>query len=703
VTEAPSPAVPFDPATVRAVHALCYQNRPGEAIRLLETLEPRTREERAEVHLHRGYAEYLLGNLAQSRIENIRALRLTAPCSDFRVMIRHNLVTVLRKTGQTRRAIAQANRCLADAMHAGCSDSRLAAIHNMLGKIHRMAGHMSEAIACFERGRGLAREATRIATRNNFVIALLYLAESYLQLDRPEEARAALGGPDPFRSGEVAARYTADRETVAAWLDVIEGHLGSAEARIEAWKAASILQEPDSQRLQTLVEVEWALAAGHGERALQILEPVWTRIGTHGFSTEHDLWFARLYAEVLLGAERARESLEAARIATALAPGISAADEAAAFRVAGCAARALGDREQADRCFEDARRVLEGTELARERRLLDQARANGSGRAVVRAAALQPTVREPQQLVLKDGRVLLSQDPHLVAAIRFAARDDIPVVIEGETGTGKELVAHLMHELSPLAEGPFVIVDCTTLAEDLAEAELFGSVRGSYTGALRDRTGLLGEAHNGTVFLDELSELSQRIQAKLLRTLQEGVYRRLGETQWRACKARFVAASNRPLQGLVSQGALKPDLYFRLLGHRIRLSPLRERPEEITLLATTYARSAGSLGITARALSLLRAQEWPGNVRELQTVVRLAVSRCGPGRWLDAEHFDRGSSSSPGPVSAESDLRAVRLNAERQTLERLLLKHGGNVRMAAAEIGISRQALYKALKRVHLP
>ncbi|TMQ70186.1 MAG: sigma-54-dependent Fis family transcriptional regulator [Candidatus Eisenbacteria bacterium] len=282
---------------------------------------------------------------------------------------------------------------------------------------------------------------------------------------------------------------------------------------------------------------------------------------------------------------------------------------------------------------------------------------------------------EARRFELHDGRPFVTSDRDLVERLRRAAENRLPVLLEGETGTGKERVARLLHEMRAAPQGPFVVVDCTTLTESLAEAELFGVARGAFTGAVADRIGLIASADGGTLLFDELPELSLSAQSKLLRLLQEGTYRRLGEARPRQVKAR---------------GALKADLFFRLHGYRIRIRPLRERPDDVALLAREFATTEGLAGVTPAALTTLLACPWPGNARQLEMLIRVAASTLGPGRWLDRDLV----------VSLLDDApKMVTPSAERQRLKTMLDAHSGNVAATARALGLSRQGLYKALHR----
>src|SRR5262245_16250929 len=220
----------------------------------------------------------------------------------------------------------------------------------------------------------------------------------------------------------------------------------------------------------------------------------------------------------------------------------------------------------------------------------------------------------------------------LLRLIRRVAPTDSTVLILGESGTGKELVARSLHVLSKRSRGPFVPVNLGALPESLMEGELFGSVRGAFTGATTDRKGLVEAAHGGTLFLDEIGDMPLPTQVKLLRTLENNEVRRLGENTPRLVDVRVIAATNRDLQAMVADGRFRGDLYYRLNVVQIELPPLRERPEDIGLLAAFFleraARRTGRKGLrfTPDAMALLAHHAWPGNVRELENAVAHAIA-----------------------------------------------------------------------------
>ena len=290
-------------------------------------------------------------------------------------------------------------------------------------------------------------------------------------------------------------------------------------------------------------------------------------------------------------------------------------------------------------------------------------------------------------------------------AIARAAVTTFPVLIEGESGTGKELVARALHRLSGRRDRRLCAVNCAALSDELIEAELFGYVRGAFTGAVGTRAGLFEEAHGSTLLLDEVSELSARAQAKLLRALQEREIRRLGENVPRAVDVRVVAATNRPLADEVGHGRFREDLMFRLAVVRIRLPPLRERAEDIPRIALAqWRRMLGEVGkhavLAPDAMAALARHAWPGNVRELQNVIAgLALAAPARGR-VTARLVAQVLGDRERP-----ETRVVRLDAAWRELERRLVaaalaRHAGRRSAAAVELGLTRQGLAKAMKRL---
>jgi transcriptional regulator with GAF, ATPase, and Fis domain len=281
------------------------------------------------------------------------------------------------------------------------------------------------------------------------------------------------------------------------------------------------------------------------------------------------------------------------------------------------------------------------------------------------------------------------------------------VLIRGETGTGKEVIARTIHYHSAAAEEPFVAVNCTAIPETLLESELFGHLRGSFTGASGDRKGRFELAGRGTIFLDEIGDVSPVFQAKLLRVLQEQEFVPVGAERARRTEARVIAATHRPLEQMVRSGAFREDLYFRLRVVEIVVPPLRERRGDIALLAARLLdrvslsmHKPGAL-LTEGAMAVLERHDWPGNVRELENALARAVVLARTPA-LTAEHFALGPGGPIGaPTGSETapkdDLSLAIM--ERKHVERVLAQTRGNKRQAARLLKVSRQRLDRILER----
>lgn len=335
-----------------------------------------------------------------------------------------------------------------------------------------------------------------------------------------------------------------------------------------------------------------------------------------------------------------------------------------------------------------------------------------------------------------DGEIL-GQSPamrQLVEDIDRVAPTDAGVLIRGETGTGKELVARRLHGGSPVARGPFVALNCAAVPESLLESELFGHRKGAFTGADRDRTGRLREAHGGTLFLDEIGDMPAAAQAKLLRVLQERNVEPLGGGKPFAVDVRVLAATHRDLEALCDAGAFRRDLYYRLRVVELTVPALRDRGDDILLLARAFlARATGrSTGLTAAAQSALLAHPWPGNVRELENAMQRAAifHRASPNDptidLLDlpaelrdvagaiAPSVSVGSSGAPGVGSAgldfagltDLDFKGAKTRVvdgfERHYFTSLLERHQGNVSRAARDADLHRQNLQKKLRQLSI-
>jgi len=319
---------------------------------------------------------------------------------------------------------------------------------------------------------------------------------------------------------------------------------------------------------------------------------------------------------------------------------------------------------------------------------------------IVSAAVARVVRTAPSKLELIGASQALAD---VRAAVERAAPTPFPVLIEGESGSGKELVARAIHRASHRRDRLFRAVNCAALPDDLIEAELFGHARGAFTGAVAERIGVFEEAHGGTLLLDEVGELSPRAQAKLLRVIQEGELRRIGENVARRIDVRIVAATNRDLRAEASAGRFRLDLLYRLDVVRIAVPPLRERREDIPVLAEHFWREAaarvGSRAVlSAAALAALARYDWPGNVRELQNVMASLAVRC-PRRGVVAPAA-LGPQFMDGALAEASRLDVARRVFEERFVRAALARTGGHKARAAEELGITRQGLAKLMVRL---
>lgn len=304
----------------------------------------------------------------------------------------------------------------------------------------------------------------------------------------------------------------------------------------------------------------------------------------------------------------------------------------------------------------------------------------------------------------------------LFALLARIAPTDATVLLEGETGTGKEVISEAIHQNSLRKDGPFVVVDCGAIPPNLIGSELFGHLKGSFTGANMDKEGLIKAADGGTLFLDEIGELSIDLQPQLLRVLEKREIRHIGDTRTQDVDIRVIAATNRNLHDMVKEGSFREDLYYRLAVVRAVLPPLRERADDIALLAARFADEfTGSYSLSPTLIEALKSHSWEGNVRELRNVVERALSlrdiegATDPAQILSPISNEVGT---PPPRSASQPAHADVLDLpfkeakgklveafERDYLEQLLTRHKGNISQAANEAGIDRNYIHRLVKK----
>jgi DNA-binding NtrC family response regulator len=304
-----------------------------------------------------------------------------------------------------------------------------------------------------------------------------------------------------------------------------------------------------------------------------------------------------------------------------------------------------------------------------------------------------------------DFQGILTQDAgflNLLQTVAQVAASDMPVLVQGPSGSGKELIVRALYLNSPRAKRPFVTVSCGAISPALLESELFGHVRGAFTGAMGDKLGLIPSAHSGTVFLDEVSELPRELQVKLLRTLQLGEIQPVGSSRTQIVDVRFLAATNRDLEREVREGRFREDLLYRLNAITLQIPALRSRPDDILRLFHHFLRRAAEkLGQPVPEISphlerRLLQHDWPGDVRELENEARRLVATSPPGLPLTA---DRLSARLRQALASEAEAPASLEEHERELVELHLCLAKGNRTHAAQSLGISRETLRQRLKR----
>jgi two-component system response regulator HupR/HoxA len=366
------------------------------------------------------------------------------------------------------------------------------------------------------------------------------------------------------------------------------------------------------------------------------------------------------------------------------------------------------------------RRALETRELARRHRRLVRELKIGADSPILASRGKEIDKAEPAAgaEAMRFERLVFASPAmaELCRLAREAARTDLPILIEGETGTGKELLARGVHFHSRRAASPLMLQNCGGLRDELLHSELFGHKKGAFTGATCDRLGLFRAADGGTVFLDEISDVSPAFQVSLLRFLQEGEVKPLGSDQTLHADVRIIAASNKPLRKLVKAGLFREDLYFRLKGFQLDVPPLRERPADIPVLANYFLKKHGGLvghrvaGISEEVIQIFKSYDFPGNVRELEYEIRRMMAVAREGEILTRRHLskllaalsEKAHSQSCASENAGATLKEMVERLEGQLVVEALARHGWNQSKAARELGLSRVGLANKIRRYAL-
>ncbi|MBX9649660.1 MAG: sigma-54 dependent transcriptional regulator [Xanthobacteraceae bacterium] len=360
-------------------------------------------------------------------------------------------------------------------------------------------------------------------------------------------------------------------------------------------------------------------------------------------------------------------------------------------------------------------RGLESRELARRHRMLSREFKFPADSIHIHARPGVPLHAESQRF---EKLVYVSEKlTELCDLARKAARTELPILIQGETGTGKELLARAIHYNSTRHTSPLMVQNCGGMSDELLQSELFGHKRGAYTGAISDRLGLFRAGDGGTVFLDEISEVSPSFQVSLLRFLQDGEIKPLGSDKTESSNVRIIAASNRPLRTLVAAGKFRQDLYFRLKGFELEVPPLRDRSDDVPALAEFFAAKHSNaigrkiLGISANALEKFVGFDFPGNVRELENEIRRMVALAEDGEYLTTKNMSPAILAAPprqrlgsanGFVAQGATLKDKVESLEKNVLNEALTRHRWNQSRAANELGLSRVGLANKIKRYGL-
>ena len=694
----------------RLAMALLYDDLSAEATRVAEeavriaraarSFQEEALSELVLAEVRRAAGEYIAGIRHAGRARTIAA-RAGDELTERIVMADYALL--LSRLGDHERAREAFDVLLARPLDDLPPAKAFRALYN-LALVHRAAGRTTHALEALDRAEALARGANLRAVIWPLAHAR---AQTLIDLGAFEEASALLGST--LLPGTTPGWQRAQHMALRALVILASG--GGAERGLE-------LADEGLAMTGLLRPVRFALERARGLALLQLgRADEAERAGIALMALEANAGTRALAAEALALAARAGPP-EAWLLRWLGALAIASGGAAGRVEHEACAALVhepdpIGSLARATLPVLRSRLVERAPPAHRGamRRLLRRVEAHLSEQRTRRAAGADTRLSEEVRLA-KDQVGLAGSSPSLlrsIATIARAARSEASVVLLGETGAGKELFARLVHRLSPRAGGPFVAITCGAIPEPMLEAELFGHERGAFTGAERARRGLLVEAERGTLFLDEVGEMTQGMQVKLLRVLEDREVRAVGSDRSRRVDVRVVAATHRDLQDLVRRGVFREDLYYRLAGLSVPVPALRERMEDIpslarALLARDPTTQAHRLDVPA--LAALADHPWPGNVRELSNVLRVAAALAESdviGRPEITAAMARRTPDADGPRPlTETTLAALRARHEselRALVGRAIAAADGNKRDAARALGVSRQGLYRILGR----
>lgn len=691
----------------------------------------------ARLRLVRGRALWQLGSVAPGRAEVRRALE-RAESGEARARALEAAAVLDWREQRFDEAVSRVAEARGAYRESGSTAGEWRTLGAEAGLL-RDTGRLDEALGVLERRVALSEERGRpadlaqaLSERGVLLTALGRWEAARRDFDASVAGFEALGDPRELGLARVSR----------ATLDIANGELAAARVALEqareAERRGGQSPRPLAEILMLLSDIELAAGdAGAGDalaaEALSLFALVHDRRG--------ECWARMRRVHALLALGRVEDAAREGRRAVRLAEGLRLAVAAWAQLALG---RALlrAERTAAAPCFEAALSLRSGrSDLAHAARL-GRALAEGEPASPQLGAALEALAVWGDRRILAhcvaDVRLLLGRVPEIAgtgaampgpAAPRVlgesafpeilgrcdamqalfeemarVAPSEIAIHIAGETGTGKERVAEALHRRSRRAGGPFVAVNASSVGDELFEAEMFGHARGAFTGAAAAREGYVAAAEGGTLFIDELADLSPRAQAKLLRLLQEREYRRVGENEVRRADVRVLTATNADLEERVRSGAFREDLLYRLSVVTLRLPPLRERGEDVLLLARHFLRRAAEregapqAELPADVARVLVRHGWPGNVRELENEMSRLLVLSGPGP-LSAANLSARVRGGDGPATRFSLRDAVR-GFEREFVRGALHAHGGSRARTALALGLTRQALLNKLRRL---